>query len=125
MNINIPLPLFCQQVMQDERVTEPPSEGVYIEGLQLDNATWNQKKGIIASQNQSSSGQPLPLIWIKPTVRKQTGNDQNVDSLVSNIYNCPLCVNGEKLLFDIPLNCQQSQDLFLAHSRACISSVLL
>ena len=63
-----------------------PSEGIYVHGLQLFNATWDTSHAVLAELLPGDSSlQPVPSVWINPL-------EASVVQSVSGhgVYTCPL-----------------------------------
>uniref|UniRef100_A0A8C9MKD6 Dynein axonemal heavy chain 12 n=1 Tax=Serinus canaria TaxID=9135 RepID=A0A8C9MKD6_SERCA len=59
-------------------------DGVYIHGLFLDGARWDRTKGILTEQYPKVLFDAMPIIWIKPNIKK------------TNAYVCPLYKTSER-----------------------------
>lgn len=62
-------------------VTEPPEDGVYIDGLWLEGARWDVAAGCLAPSQPGVMAAPLPVVHFKPAI--------NYTPPVSE-YQCPL-----------------------------------
>uniref|UniRef100_A0A663MBB6 Dynein axonemal heavy chain 12 n=1 Tax=Athene cunicularia TaxID=194338 RepID=A0A663MBB6_ATHCN len=78
----IPIDLLGYE-FQDTADTAP-EDGVYIHGLFLDGARWDRTRGILAEQYPKVLFDMMPIIWIKPNIKK------------SNAYVCPLYKTSER-----------------------------
>ena len=61
-------------------ITQPPTEGVYVDGIFLDAASWDSKNHRICSGKPGQIYSQLPIIHIQPSRQSQT----------HGMYACPL-----------------------------------
>lgn len=66
--------------------TLPPDRGVYLDGLQLNNASWDSIK-LVLSENTlcSHKDHPFSVLWVKPHDNSQAQED----SVKHELYMCP------------------------------------
>ena len=83
-----------------EDVKKHPEAGVYIYGLFLEGASWDEKLGLI-DQKEGEMRCDMPLIWFKTT--KEMKNNQNEDDDDDEggedeifTYTCPLFKTGKR-----------------------------
>ncbi len=71
------------------KVSKPPELGVYITGLQLHNAAWNEATSSLKEFNPSTRNiTKMPIIWLKPIEKAVLEKDrQSSDALY---YDCPI-----------------------------------
>ncbi|XP_062929153.1 dynein axonemal heavy chain 3-like [Mobula hypostoma] len=67
---------------QDQRMSAPPVDGVYINGLYVDGARWNFQQRVIGESLPKVLYDSLPIIWFKPG-KKLSFKEQS-------IYECPV-----------------------------------
>uniref|UniRef100_A0A8B9Q220 Dynein axonemal heavy chain 12 n=1 Tax=Apteryx owenii TaxID=8824 RepID=A0A8B9Q220_APTOW len=72
------------QVIPQDTSDTAPEDGVYVHGLFLDGARWDRTKGMLAEQYPKLLFDVMPIIWIKPNMKK------------SNAYVCPLYKTSER-----------------------------
>uniref|UniRef100_A0AAV2LX57 Dynein heavy chain n=1 Tax=Knipowitschia caucasica TaxID=637954 RepID=A0AAV2LX57_KNICA len=87
----IPIDLlgFDFEVLPIDESDTSPEDGVYIHGLFLDGARWDTDSGVLAEQFPKVLFDSMPIIWIKPTERKNI-----IQSL--KLYICPLYKTSER-----------------------------
>ncbi|XP_051280505.1 dynein axonemal heavy chain 12 [Dicentrarchus labrax] len=66
-----------------------PEDGVYVNGLFLDGARWDKGSGVLAEQHPKVLFDFMPIIWIKPSQRKNTDQPQQ-------LFVCPLYKTTER-----------------------------
>ncbi|XP_071807320.1 dynein axonemal heavy chain 12-like isoform X1 [Asterias amurensis] len=79
---------FEFEVLPCETVEKPPEDGVYVNGLFLDGARWDRKKGLLAESQPKVLFDPVPVIWVKPGVK--------LDFKPKTDYVCPLYKTSER-----------------------------
>jgi dynein heavy chain len=83
---NIPVDALTWEfnVFQSEEssIDSGPKEGVYIRGLYLEGASWDNKNGCLKDSNPMELTTPLPLIHMKPVENKKKS--------MKGLYVCPL-----------------------------------
>ncbi|XP_048346084.1 dynein axonemal heavy chain 12 isoform X2 [Sphaerodactylus townsendi] len=86
----IPIDLLGYQfeVIPKDTADASPTDGVFVNGLFLDGARWDRKKGLLCEQHPKILFDMMPIIWIKP--RKKT------DIKKTNAYVCPLYKTSER-----------------------------
>ncbi|CAB3984933.1 dynein heavy chain 12, axonemal-like, partial [Paramuricea clavata] len=86
----IPIDLlgFDFEVVSDDKVNEPPDDGVYINGLFLEGARWDRKKGVIGESLPKILHDSMPAVWVKP--------GKTVDITYSQTYRCPVYKTSER-----------------------------
>lgn len=66
----------------EEGVTEEPESGVYLHGLYMQGARWDDRKMCVEDSQIGSPIVPFPVVWLKPV---------NIDTLdTSKNFHCPL-----------------------------------
>jgi len=65
-----------------EEITEGPKEGVYMSGIYLEGAKWDNERGSLTEPNVMELSSPMPIIYFKPIEGKKKG--------LKNVYSCPL-----------------------------------
>ncbi|XP_066556290.1 dynein heavy chain domain-containing protein 1 [Amia ocellicauda] len=80
-------PLLSTQVMSSTfHPSSPPHSGAYITGLQLHNALWDTRLGVV-QETLSPKPCTLPIVWL----RAETELPREADSLSSTpLYHCPV-----------------------------------
>ncbi|KAL8212523.1 UNVERIFIED_CONTAM: Dynein heavy chain 12, axonemal [Gekko kuhli] len=76
------------QVIPQDTANTAPADGVFVNGLFLDGARWDRKKGLLAEQYPKILFDMMPIIWIKPTKKS--------DIKKTNAYVCPLYKTSER-----------------------------
>ncbi|XP_015263237.1 PREDICTED: dynein heavy chain 12, axonemal, partial [Gekko japonicus] len=76
------------QVIPQDTANAAPADGVFVNGLFLDGARWDRKKGLLAEQYPKILFDMMPIIWIKPTKKS--------DIKKTNAYVCPLYKTSER-----------------------------
>ncbi|XP_078466584.1 dynein axonemal heavy chain 12 [Lampetra planeri] len=86
----IPIDLlgFEFEVLAKDSSEDSPEDGVYINGLFLDGARWDRRKGILAEQHPKVLFDAMPVIWIKPS-KKDSSKE-------ADDYVCPLYKTSER-----------------------------
>merc|ERR1712187_44304 len=74
------------EVLRHEReeVRKAPEEGVYRDGLFLDNAKWDKGKDKLCDSDPQVLFSPLPVLWITGTLASALKGDKNT------YYTCPI-----------------------------------
>ncbi|XP_054464751.1 dynein axonemal heavy chain 12 [Anoplopoma fimbria] len=87
---HVPIDLlgFDFQVLAIDQSDTPPEDGVYVNGLFLDGARWDKGSGVLAEQHPKVLFDVVPIIWIKPTEKKNMNEAQ--------LYICPLYKTSER-----------------------------
>lgn len=62
--------------------TTPPAEGLYIHGLHLEGAGWDQSNRQLCESQPKVLFVPAPVIWFRPKLLDQFSSYQH--------YNCPM-----------------------------------
>ncbi|CAL1542045.1 unnamed protein product [Lymnaea stagnalis] len=77
------------QVMPREFVpSQKPDDGVFIEGLELKNASWdNTQSMLIDARSCTGVTNDLPVLWLKPNI---SGNMKEKEGDCKHHYMCPL-----------------------------------
>ncbi|XP_027026371.2 dynein axonemal heavy chain 12 [Tachysurus fulvidraco] len=88
-SIPIDLLVFDYEVMPFDTSDTCPEDGVYTHGLFLDGARWDRKSGVLAEQYPKILFDSMPIIWIKPTDKRDMVHQEN-------IYVCPLYKTSER-----------------------------
>ncbi|XP_034028529.1 dynein heavy chain 12, axonemal [Thalassophryne amazonica] len=88
---HIPIDLlgFEYEILPIDESDTSPEDGVYTHGLFLDGARWDKASGVLADQHPKVLFDLMPIIWIKPTQKKNTDQDQS-------LYVCPLYKTSER-----------------------------
>lgn len=56
---------------EDQYLTSPPKDGVYVKGLYLEAAAWDRKAGILIEPEPMQLVCPMPTILFKPIENKK------------------------------------------------------
>ena len=76
----------------DKAPSQAPSEGVYVSGLRLHNASWDSKRALITLLNTSQPHQssPLPILWLKPATTDNYGLPSEEKGSPVQMHSCPV-----------------------------------
>eukprot|EP00736_Rhodelphis_marinus_P008343 Rmarinus@m.28773 len=88
------------------RIDTAPMDGVLVEGLYLEGASWDKVDNTIVEQEPNSSTQPMPVIHLLP---QQTQPSQGPGE---KLYRCPVYKTAERQLIDRP--CVGAQNFVLS-----------
>ncbi|GFR96322.1 dynein heavy chain domain-containing protein 1-like [Elysia marginata] len=103
---------------------EAPENGIYVDGLQLKNASWDNLHSVLADKSTCCHGhEPLPVLWVKPfstsetikgtTVKKSTrfnlGADDATPAATASTKSAK--VLPKKLKYHCPLYSARHSDL--------------
>ncbi|KAM4563453.1 dynein axonemal heavy chain 12 isoform 1-T1 [Odontesthes bonariensis] len=80
---------FNFEVLPIDKSKTAPEDGVYINGMFLDGARWDKESGVLAEQHPKVLFDSMPIIWIKPTEKKNIDEPQK-------LYVCPLYKTSER-----------------------------
>ncbi|XP_034826235.1 dynein axonemal heavy chain 7 [Maniola hyperantus] len=80
--IPIDLLIFDFQVLHVDYEETPPEYGVYVHGLFMDGARWDQKSFVIGEQLPKVLNDNMPAIWLYPKLKKEFSEGDR--------YKCPL-----------------------------------
>jgi len=69
---------------EDQYLTSPPKDGVYVKGLFLEAAAWDKKAGCLIEPEPMQLVCPMPTILFKPVENKKKVTKGN--QLVQNLY---------------------------------------
>lgn len=77
------------------RPSIPPTDGVFVSGLNLHNALWDTTRSVLmAPSTDSRDSQQMPVFWLKPS---DAGSPQTPRRLYQ-LYKCPVyCAEDPKL----------------------------
>ncbi|XP_033127107.1 dynein heavy chain domain-containing protein 1-like isoform X2 [Anneissia japonica] len=99
--------------------TVQPEKGVYLIGLQLNNASWDSKRAclnISATNDQQNVTSSLPVIWLKPIDRAIQWEKSAIEG---NVFKCPVhssavedVVDAEDALFHVNLPSDLNDDVY-------------
>lgn len=82
-----------------EEIKKGPEAGVYIYGLYLEGASWDEKLGLI-DQKAGEMRYNMPVIWLKTTQEKKSNkedeDDDEGDEDEIYIYSCPMFKTGKR-----------------------------
>ncbi|XP_046853911.1 dynein axonemal heavy chain 7-like isoform X3 [Xenia sp. Carnegie-2017] len=86
----IPIDLlgFDFKVISEENVVKPPDDGVYVNGLFLEGARWDRKRGVIGESLPKILHDSMPIIWVKP--------GKTAEIIFSQTYRCPVYKTSER-----------------------------
>eukprot|EP00026_Physarum_polycephalum_P000043 Phypoly_transcript_00043.p1 GENE.Phypoly_transcript_00043~~Phypoly_transcript_00043.p1 ORF type:complete len:2765 (+),score=358.08 Phypoly_transcript_00043:606-8297(+) len=73
---------------KEDDILSPPEDGVYIRGLFLEGARWDNDTHSIAESHPKKLYVELPVIWLKPVVRGTAGSAGGSKSTYT--YPCPV-----------------------------------
>lgn len=65
----------------DQYLTAPPKDGVYVKGLYLEAAAWDKKAGCLIEPEPMQLVCPMPTILFKPV--------ENKKKITKGVYMCP------------------------------------
>jgi dynein heavy chain len=68
-------------------VTEPPSDGIFVDGLWIDGARWDSTAGCLQESLPGVMRAPLPVVHFKPVQSYEPPAEQ---------YQCPLYKTSER-----------------------------
>ena len=85
--------------LNKEEIKKHPEAGVYIYGLYLEGASWDEKLGLI-DQKEGEMRCDMPVIWFKTVQEKKTDKEDEDDDAEEGeetyIYTCPLFKTGKR-----------------------------
>lgn len=70
--------------MEEQYITTPPKDGVYIKGLFLEAAAWDRKASCLIEPEPMQLVCPMPTILFRPV--------ENKKKVTKGVYNCPCYV---------------------------------
>ncbi|KAF8823129.1 dynein heavy chain family protein [Cardiosporidium cionae] len=73
----------------EETLKHSPEIGCYIKGLYLEGARWSTKEKMLSEQKGKIIHSPMPIIWIKPTVKTSTGS-------TFSTFDCPVYASSQR-----------------------------
>ncbi|CAG0901217.1 unnamed protein product, partial [Cyprideis torosa] len=79
---------FDFEFQKEFKSEKGPTEGIYVNGLFLDGARWDQQSGALNEQLPKVLLDPVPIIWLRPLLRK--------DLEEGGRYVCPLYKTSER-----------------------------
>ncbi|XP_077979356.1 dynein heavy chain domain-containing protein 1-like [Glandiceps talaboti] len=116
----------CQQLTlqthilsSKESITSPPDYGVYLTGLCLHNASWDNKDGSIHHDAYKPSlplPSQLPVIWLKPS---SVTDSNDTDGQQQDVFQCPVITamnpldrfTHNRVICHVDLPCKQHMEL--------------
>ena len=92
---SIRLLVYFQVMPAGLRPSIPPTEGVFVSGLNLHNALWDTTRSVLMMPSTDSrEEQQMPVFWLKPS---DVGSAQT-SSRLYQLYKCPVyCASDPKL----------------------------
>jgi len=63
-------------------IKQPPSEGIYCEGMYLEGARWDSTTKSVSESRDGVLFDALPVVWLIPR--------KTVDLQLERVYNCPV-----------------------------------
>ena len=90
---------FTVMNLNKEDIKKHPEAGVYIYGLYLEGASWDEKLGLV-DQKEGEMRCDMPVIWFKTVQEKKNENNEDDDDVEEGeetyIYTCPMFKTGKR-----------------------------
>ena len=90
---------FTVMNLSREDIKKHPEAGVYIYGLYLEGASWDEKLGLV-DQKEGEMRCDMPIIWFKTAQEKKNDNNDDDDDVEEGeetyIYTCPMFKTGKR-----------------------------
>jgi dynein heavy chain len=97
-----------------EQVRAPPSEGVYIHGLQLEGGAWNAHDVILVESQPKKLFVPMSVVWVTANAKAEQGKVIKELFGPQGPYNCPVYKYPKRtdnfFIFYITLKCTPEQN---------------
>jgi dynein heavy chain len=68
----------------------PPDDGVYVRGLHLEGARWDDEAQVLTEPRAKELYSPLPILWLKPEVKPSADEPESNVSPNPKMYRCPV-----------------------------------
>ena len=120
-----------------EKIEKAPSCGIYVYGLFLEGASWDDKLGLI-DQKPGEMRFNMPLIWFKTCVEVEKKEDDDDDDGAEEeifTYSCPLFKTGKRAsiiassgnsnekIIDVDLTSRFNKDYWILRGAALLSQL--